>query len=187
MNSGIRQQMIISGVGGQGVLFITRLLAEAAILKGLPVLTSETHGMAQRGGTVVSHLKIGAFSSPLIRPGAADGLLSLHDETIAQHGAYVKTDGWLVINRSTGRGAADRDLTFICDATKIAREMGDPRSVNLVLLGFALARTDPDPDGGIDLIFSLSDILAVMEKRLAGNEKMLADSKRAVEGGYGSQ
>ena len=52
--------------------FVTRLLAEAAIAKGLAVLSSETHGMAQRGGTVLSHLKVGDFSSPLIRPGHAD-------------------------------------------------------------------------------------------------------------------
>jgi len=74
MNEDIRQQIVISGVGGQGVLFITGLLADAAIDKGLPVFTSETHGMAQRGGTVISHLKVGDFSSPLIRPGHADGL-----------------------------------------------------------------------------------------------------------------
>ncbi|MDH3344895.1 MAG: 2-oxoacid:acceptor oxidoreductase family protein, partial [Desulfobacteraceae bacterium] len=48
----MRQQIVISGVGGQGVLFVTRLLAEAAIMKGFSVFTSETHGMAQRGGTV---------------------------------------------------------------------------------------------------------------------------------------
>jgi len=53
MNASVKQQVIISGVGGQGVLFVTRLLAEAAINKGLPVFTSETHGMAQRGGTVL--------------------------------------------------------------------------------------------------------------------------------------
>jgi indolepyruvate ferredoxin oxidoreductase beta subunit len=56
MGETIMQQIIISGVGGQGVLFVTRLLAEAAIKKGLAVFTSETHGMAQRGGTVLSHL-----------------------------------------------------------------------------------------------------------------------------------
>ena len=49
MTDGLKQQIIISGVGGQGVLFVTRLLAEAAIQKGMPVVTSETHGMAQRG------------------------------------------------------------------------------------------------------------------------------------------
>jgi indolepyruvate ferredoxin oxidoreductase beta subunit len=63
MSKMVRQQILISGVGGQGVLFITILLAEAAINKGLPVFTSETHGMAQRGGTVVSHLKVGNFSA----------------------------------------------------------------------------------------------------------------------------
>ena len=69
MSTAFKQQIVISGVGGQGVLFVTRLLAEAAIARGLPVLTSETHGMAQRGGSVVSHLKVGDFSSPLIRSG----------------------------------------------------------------------------------------------------------------------
>ena len=59
-----RQQILVSGVGGQGVLFVSRLLAEAAIGKGLSVLTSEIHGMAQRGGTVVSHLKVGGLPGP---------------------------------------------------------------------------------------------------------------------------
>jgi indolepyruvate ferredoxin oxidoreductase beta subunit len=63
------QQLIISGLGGQGVLFITKLLAGAAMAEDLPVFTSETHGMAQRGGNVISYLKIGDFSGPLIRPG----------------------------------------------------------------------------------------------------------------------
>ncbi|MEE4609050.1 MAG: 2-oxoacid:acceptor oxidoreductase family protein [Desulfobacteraceae bacterium] len=86
MNETIRQQIVISGLGGQGVLFVTRLLAEAAIDARLPVFTSETHGMAQRGGTVVSHLKIGAYASPLIRPGQADGLICLKAENVAAHG-----------------------------------------------------------------------------------------------------
>ena len=96
----IKQQIIISGVGGQGVLFVTRLLAEAAMMKGFPVLTSETHGMAQRGGTVVSHLKVGDFSSPLIRPFSADGLLALKPESLAQHGGFVKPGGWAIVNSS---------------------------------------------------------------------------------------
>lgn len=54
MSKSISQQIVISGVGGQGVLFVTRLLAEAAILKGLPVFTSETHGMAQRGDGIIT-------------------------------------------------------------------------------------------------------------------------------------
>ena len=95
------QQLIISGVGGQGILFITRLLAETAIEKGFHVLTSETHGMAQRGGIVISHLKIGGFSSPLVRPGQADGLLALKPETVPLHRHFLNADGWIVANAST--------------------------------------------------------------------------------------
>ena len=86
----MRQQIVISGVGGQGVLFVTRILAEAAIMKGISVLASETHGMAQRGGTVLSHLKVGNFSSPLIRPGNANGLLALKADSFARHGYFLK-------------------------------------------------------------------------------------------------
>ena len=88
------QQILISGVGGQGILFITRLMAEAAIYKGLPVLTAETHGMAQRGGIVMSHLKVGGFSSPLIRPGKADMLLLLHEENLEGHLYYLAPWGY---------------------------------------------------------------------------------------------
>ena len=91
MGKTIQQQIIISGVGGQGVLFVTRLLAEAAINKGLPVFTSETHGMAQRGGTVLSHFKVGDFSSPLIRPFQADILVLLKAENLKQHGSFLKS------------------------------------------------------------------------------------------------
>ena len=89
-----QQQIVISGVGGQGVLFVTRLLAEAAILRGHAVFTTETHGMAQRGGTVLSHLKIGDFASPMIRPGQADGMLVLKDENRALHGFYLHHGAW---------------------------------------------------------------------------------------------
>ena len=98
MNQTINQQIIISGVGGQGVLFVTRLLAEAAINKGLAVFTSETHGMAQRGGTVLSHFKVGSYTSPLIRPAQADGLLALRAENLAQHGGFLKDNGWIIAN-----------------------------------------------------------------------------------------
>ena len=65
----MKQQIIVSGLGGQGALTLTRLLAEAAAALGLPVITSETHGMAQRGGTVISMIKVGPFRGPLIPAG----------------------------------------------------------------------------------------------------------------------
>ena len=60
----MKQQIIVSGLGGQGALTLTRLLAEAAAAMGLAVITSETHGMAQRGGTVISMIKVGPFGVP---------------------------------------------------------------------------------------------------------------------------
>jgi len=58
-------QMIISGVGGQGVLLVTRIFAAFALREGYPLIGSEDHGMSQRGGSVMTHLKIGDFNSPL--------------------------------------------------------------------------------------------------------------------------
>lgn len=185
MNRSIRRQIVISGVGGQGVLFVTRLLAEAAILRGLPVFTSETHGMAQRGGTVVSHLKAGNFSSPLIRPKAADGLLALHPENLDQHGVYVKTDGFFAVNSSMDIAGKAPARIFTCDASQMAQTIGNPKSINLVMLGFAIARAAALTGDVSDLFFAKADILSILRNRLADDPKMLKASILAIETGYG--
>ncbi len=172
MTGSFQQQIVISGVGGQGVLFVTRLLAEAAIARGLPVLTSETHGMAQRGGSVVSHLKVGDFASPLIISGRADGLLGLTAESLDLHGHYVRTDGWRVVN-----SAAAQDGIAHVDADALAARIENPRAVNLVVLGFALAR-----DAG--LFCSREDIDRVLEVRLAERPEMKTASLKAFDAGY---
>jgi len=133
------QQLIISGVGGQGILFVTRILAETAIAHGMPVLTSETHGMAQRGGIVISHLKVGDFSSPLVCPGRADGLISLMCETVPLHRHFLKKDGWIVANATPGSLTG---ITAQIDADHLALELGNPQSVNLIMLGRVLAVPD---------------------------------------------
>ncbi len=127
------QQIVLGGVGGQGVLFITKILARVAMEKGQPVLVSETHGMAQRGGIVVSHLKVGDFKSPLIRPGTADVLLSFHPESVLNHSHFLKEDGKVVANDEGGE-------EFSINATGLAIEMGSPIAANLILLGYALSK-----------------------------------------------
>ncbi len=174
----VKQQIVISGVGGQGVLFVTRLLAEAAIMKGLRVFTSETHGMAQRGGTVVSHLKVGNFSSPLIRPSYADGLLALKAENLRPHGPYMKEGGWAVLNHDEEIQDAAEFSAFTLDADTLAQEIGNPRSVNLVLLGFALDKVR-------SLFCSVGDIRTVLEKRLSNKKTMLASAVAALDAGCG--
>jgi indolepyruvate ferredoxin oxidoreductase beta subunit len=173
------QQIIISGVGGQGILFVTRLLAEAALDMGFSILISETHGMAQRGGNVVSHLKVSArpsnvnagspppFVSPLIRPGRADVLLAVHPDGEAAHGHYVRTGGAIIGNRP------EPSTSFGMDATGIALGMGSPVSANLVLLGFA---------AGSGHLFCTPEQLRATLERFGG--KRLEASLKAFQAGW---
>ena len=178
----MRQQIVISGVGGQGVIFITRLLAETAIAKGFSVFTSETHGMAQRGGTVLSHLKVGRFASPLIRPFKADGLLALKSDSLAQHGSYLGSDGWAVVNSADKVTPKFDWSVFTVDADKLAMKIKNPKSVNLVLLGYALALNSVGFEK--KLFCSVDDVKNVLENRLADKKKMLDASIEAIETGY---
>ena len=184
MSKSLQQQIIISGVGGQGVLFVTRLLAEAAIKKSLAVFTSETHGMAQRGGTVLSHFKVGDYSSPLIRPAQADGLLALRAENLTQHGAFLKEGGWVIAN---GKAEVKKDkskpLTSV-DADTLAREIGNPKAVNLIVLGFALATAEKKEADRNELFCSLAEIKTVLEDRFGKKKDMLKASLKALEAGY---
>lgn len=179
-------QIVISGVGGQGVLFITRLLAEAAIEKGLPVFTSETHGMAQRGGTVISHLKVGEFVSPLINPGRADGLIALKAESLIQHGGYLKPGGWAAVNSPESLKTDAPATAFSVDADRVAREIDDPRSLNLIMLGFTLSSVQRGEVGHGMLHCSLDDVGTILNSRLRHNEGLLQSSLRALKAGADS-
>lgn len=183
----VSQQIIISGIGGQGVLFVTRLLAEAAIGKGLSVFTSETHGMAQRGGTVLSHLKVGDFSSPLIRPLQADGLLVLKAENMLQHGAFLKSGGWAVVNGHLAAMPQTDISADTIDAETLARKIANPKSVNLIVLGFALAKAEHTRKTQASLFCSFNDIEAVLESRFSKNKKLLNVSLKALQTGFSAE
>jgi len=128
----MKQQLIVSGIGGQGVLFLTRVIAQTAVNREMPVLTAETHGMAQRGGTVLSTIKVGAFASPLIRTGQADVGLVLWEANLPVHRPLLQADGQLLVNADQA-GEGQR-----IDASGIARELGSAVLANLVLLGLAI-------------------------------------------------
>jgi indolepyruvate ferredoxin oxidoreductase beta subunit len=131
----MKQQIIVSGLGGQGALTLTRLLAEAAAALGLPVITSETHGMAQRGGTVISMIKVGPFRGPLIPAGEADCGLFLHPKNLAVHRYYFRDGAAVFVN-----AAAPGDYLNV-DARSLAAAQGLPAvSANLILLGFATGK-----------------------------------------------
>ncbi len=178
-----KQQIVLSGLGGQGILFITRLLAEAAIYRGYRTLTSETHGMAQRGGVVVSHLKAGDFSSPLVRPGMADILILLHRDNLIQQGHYLRPGGDLIVNSPSSPGTIE---SFWMDADAAAREIHQKRSANLILAGFAVSvlKNNARP-----FFCGADDIRAILSRKLSGKNNLLASALAAFDFGvrYGER
>ena len=130
----MRQRIVISGRGGQGVLTLTQVLAEAAAAAGHEVITSETHGMAQRGAAVMSTVKVGPFHGPLISPGEAEVGLFLDAANIPIHGHYLKNGGTVFVN---GKGMTEHASL---DAAALASSCGSPRSANLALLGYATGK-----------------------------------------------
>lgn len=150
-------KIVVAGVGGQGTLLASRLLAEAAIKAGMHVKIGETYGMAQRGGPVMGHIQIGGeTNNPQIRKGEADVLIGFEPAEAVRRGiTYLKKDGLAVINtRKTAPvevvsgmvpyPAMDRlfgllkqvtENIHLFDATGIAEEAGDPITTNIVMLG----------------------------------------------------
>jgi len=145
-------QMIISGVGGQGVLLVTRIISTFALGEGYPLIGSEDHGMSQRGGSVMTHLKIGNFDSPLVKKGSADILLSLERNEAYKTLHYLKPslngrDGGLCFINASDPGVMSQEImaylkekgieTYVVGADQLAKEMGSPQSANIALIGFA--------------------------------------------------
>lgn len=155
--------IVIVGVGGQGTLLTSKILAQAAIEQQVGVKVSEVHGMAQRGGSVITHVRIGNdVHAPLVSSGSADFLLSFEPLEAARAISYLKEDGILIVNtreiapitvlsgtavypenpHMTAAGSLQRVEAL--DAFSLASEAGSYRAVNLVLLG-VLSRHLPLP------------------------------------------
>lgn len=114
-------------------MFLTRQIGQVLSAKGLNVVSSETHGMAVRGGSINSHLRIGGFFSPLIRAGHADFLISL-DATETDNNKHYLKPGGLIVENST---LAEEPGIKRIDAAGLARELGRVQLENVVLLGYA--------------------------------------------------
>ena len=127
----MRRQIVIVGTGGQGIILVARMLAEAARREGIQVIAAETHGMAMRGGSVVCQVKLGDFASPLVLPGRADVLLGLDATEAERNRHYLGPEGVAVVH-TTAPGKAGE-----VDALAIARAIGSPKNLNVALLGYA--------------------------------------------------
>jgi indolepyruvate ferredoxin oxidoreductase beta subunit len=141
-------QLILSGVGGQGILFATRIFTTLALEQGYNVIGSETHGMAQRGGSVISHVKIGDFSSPLIRQGTADLLFAFDRDEAYRTLSFLKRGGICFVNSpkedfwdSGIKGYLEKNeiRAYSFPADEVALALEAPRSANLALIGYALS------------------------------------------------
>lgn len=153
--------LLIAGMGGQGIILASDILAEVALASGYDVKKTDTRGMAQRGGSVVSQVRIAQqVFSPLIKPGEADMLLALEKLEAARWAYYLRSGGTVIANNlvlpplSVTLGyetyPADEDIinltkrqmshTYLVNGTKRVKELGNIRTLNIFMLGCASLR-----------------------------------------------
>ena len=183
--------VLMVGVGGQGTILASRVLAQAALEAGYDIKVSEIHGMAQRGGSVVTQVRLGEkVFSPLIPEGGADVVLAFEKLEGLRLLPYLKPGGTIIINEQEIPpvpvlvGAAEYPANIVeyircavpnavtVDALDIAEKCGNPKAANIVLLGI-MARRLPFARG-------------VWEKALAARvpARLLEVNKAAFAAGY---
>ena len=169
----MKKDIILSGVGGQGILSIATVIGWAALEENLNLKQAEVHGMSQRGGDVQSNLRLSSepIFSDLIPKGECDIILSLEPMEALRYLPWLSRSGWIVTNTTpiinipnyptiedilSELNGVPNVITLDCDS--IAKQTGSPRSANMVLLGASAAVMEIlEPDKlrkGIEAIFS---------------------------------
>lgn len=150
------KNILICGVGGQGTVLSAKVLSQAAVNCGQKVLSAETIGMAQRGGSVVSHVRIGdSLFSPLIPKGQADIIIAFEAAEAVRNIDYLRKDGIVIVNKKviqpttaslTGKTFCEDTMieylnkvakTISVDTEQACADLKSPKIVNMVLLGAA--------------------------------------------------
>lgn len=184
--------VLITGVGGQGTVLCSKLIAEAAIRAGFEVRTTETIGMAQRGGSVVSHVRIGErIYSPLIAKGQADLIIGFEPSEAVRLLPYLKKEGTVVVCQEPVKPIINPEayqakemLDFlkkevgylkILEGDKLCKECGSPKVLNVILLGAAI-RT------GI-LKITREEIQRVIQSQI--KREFIETNLKALNKGYG--
>lgn len=148
----MKTDIILAGVGGQGILSIAAVIGLSAVNRGLYTKQAEVHGMSQRGGAVESHLRISdtPIASDLIPIGGADIIISVEPMESLRYLPYLSPNGWLITNTTPFiniNGYPEMDVLMAeikkqknyvaLDADTIAKDLGMPKSSNIVILGAA--------------------------------------------------
>lgn len=167
----MKQDIILAGVGGQGILSIAFVIDNAALAEGLFFKQAEVHGMAQRGGAVTSHMRLasGQVWSDLIPKGGADMVLSVEPLEALRYFDYLRPDGIVVTSSTPYQNIPDypdigrvlealrrAPRSVIVDSEKLAREAGTVKAQNIVVLGAAspfLVLKDESLKKAIELLF----------------------------------
>ncbi len=150
----IKLDIVISGVGGQGAILASDIIGKAAVLEGVPIRAAETHGMAQRGGSVVNHIRLGCELGSMIPLHGADVLLALEPVEALRYIDSLSDDGVVIVNTQpvfpitvTSGGEEYPDVSEIVDVLKsnhkvvafnafeLAIEAGHPQAMNVVMIG----------------------------------------------------
>ena len=184
------KNIMIVGVGGQGTLLTSRILGNLAIHGGYDVKLSEVHGMAQRGGSVVTFVRYGEqVAEPIVEEGCADVLIAFERLEALRYLHFLKKDGVVIVNDwridpiTVVTGAAEYPeniletlqaarKTVVVEATKTALEMGAPKAFNVVVLGPAARYMG----------FEKDDWVKVLEATVP--PKTVEVNRRAFEAGY---
>lgn len=166
----MKTNIILAGVGGQGILTIAAVLDTAALESGLNLKQSEVHGMSQRGGAVQSHVRISdtEIHSDLIPRGKADIIISVEPMEALRYLPFLKKDGYLVTDSNPFENIPDypnmEELyneikllpnNILIDAKKIAKELGNSKATNIVLLGAASSLLPLDEESLVHAIKTL--------------------------------
>lgn len=148
----MKSDIVLAGVGGQGILSVATILGVAALKEGLNIKQAEVHGMSQRGGDVQSNLRISSnpIHSDLIPNGKADLIVSLEPMEVLRYLPTLSQDGWIVTSTAPyvnipnypEMAVIEKELSkggnlIAFDMEEMAKEMASPRSSNMVLLGAA--------------------------------------------------
>jgi indolepyruvate ferredoxin oxidoreductase beta subunit len=161
-DKGVKFDLLIVGVGGQGVILASDIIGRAAVMEGLPVRSAETHGMAQRGGAVENHVRIGCKYGSLISAGGADCLMSMEPLEAMRYANFLKPSGVAVINTDKivpvtvnlgkvqypGLDAIVEAMKGLCSEVKaedfaaLAKRAGASQALNVVMIG-AIAKYLP--------------------------------------------
>jgi indolepyruvate ferredoxin oxidoreductase beta subunit len=183
--------IILAGVGGQGILTMATVIGEAALEDGLYMKQSEVHGMSQRGGDVQSHLRISdrPIASDLIPLGSADVIISLEPMEGLRYLPYLKKDGWVVTGSKPVENISNYpEITqimleyeklphkIILEVEQIAKDLGSSRASNIVLLGAA------SPFIGIDFNKLENGIRSIFGRK---GEAIVETNLKALRAGAG--